>query len=99
MKSNKGMIGGLAFAVACLTEIVGTPVARAEVNENRAEVLTKGPGDAPGARSELHNVRDSERYEWLLHPDPKFQAVREPKECGPTDDAPMQADCDTSLGR
>jgi hypothetical protein len=65
MKLNR-MIAGLAFAVVCLTGIVVTPVARAAVNENGAEVLVTGPGDAPGPRSELQNVRDRERYEWLL---------------------------------
>jgi len=99
MKPNNRMIAGLAFAIACLTVIAVTPAARAEVNESGAEVLTNGTGDAPGVRSELQNVRNSERYEWLLHPSPNFRAVRERKECGPTDDAPTQADCDASLGR
>jgi hypothetical protein len=65
------MIADLAFAVVCLTAIVVTPVAHAEMNANGAEMLTNSrqtdPGDAPGARSELQNVRDSERYEWLVH--------------------------------
>jgi hypothetical protein len=99
MKSNNRMIAGLAFAVVCLTGVVARPVARAEVNENRAEVLINRPGDAPGARFELQNVRDREQYEWLLHPNPNFRALREPRECGPTHDAPRQADCDASLGR
>jgi hypothetical protein len=99
MKPNDRMIAGLAFAVACLTVIVVAPVARAEVNENGAEVLANGPGDKQGARFELRNVRDSERYDWLLHPTPHFRTVGEPKECGPTHDAPMQVDCGASLGR
>jgi hypothetical protein len=99
MKPNDRMIATLAFAVFCLSGIVVVPVACAEVNENGAEVLTNGPDDAPGTRFELRNVRDSERYDWLLHPNPNFRTVGEPKECGPTHDAPTQADCDASLGR
>jgi hypothetical protein len=96
------MIAGLAFVVVYLAAIVVTPVARAEVaevNESRAEMLVNRSGDAPGARSELQNVRDSERYESLLHPNPDFRAVREPRECGPTRDAPTQGECDAGLGR
>jgi hypothetical protein len=99
MKPNDRMITGLAFAVFCLTGIAVAPVARAEVNENGAEVLADRAGDRQGVRSEPQNVHDSEQYEWLLHPNPNFRTVREPKECGPTHDAPIQADCDASLGR
>jgi hypothetical protein len=103
MKPNNRIIAGLAFAAGCLTAIAITPAARAEMNPNGAEMATNGsltsPGDEPGAQSGLHNVRDSERYEWLVHSNPNFRAVREPKECGPTDDAPMHADCNASLGR
>ena len=103
MKPNNRIIAGLAFAAGCLTAIAITPAVRAEMNPNGVEVLTSGlltsPGDAPGAQSGLQNVRDSERYEWLVHSNPNFRAVRKPKECGPTADAPMHADCDSSLGR
>jgi hypothetical protein len=96
------MTVGLAFLVVYPAAIIVAPVARAEVaevNESRAEMLVNRSGDALGARSELHDVRDSERYEWLLHPNPDFRAVREPKECGPTRDAPTQGECDAGLGR
>jgi hypothetical protein len=93
------MIAGLAFAFLCLTGGVVPPATRAEVNENRAEMLVHGSGTATGSRLEPQSVRDSERYEQLLHPDPGFRAVREPKECGPTRDAPMRAECDANLGR
>lgn len=103
MQPNNRIMTGLAFAAACLTAIGLAPAARAEVNPNGTEVLTSGPltspGDAPGAQSGLHNWRDSERYDWLVHSNPNFRAVRQPKECGPTDDAPMHADCNPSLGR
>jgi len=103
MKSNNRIIAGLAFAAGFLMAIAITPAAHAEMNPNGAEVLASGPltspGDAPGAQSGLHNLRDSERYDWLVHSNPNFRAIREPKECGPTDDAPMHADCDASLGR
>lgn len=103
MKPNNRMIVGPTFAVVCLTAIVVAPLAHAEMHANGAEMLTDAlrgdPGDAPGARSELENLRDSERYEWLVHSSPNFRAVRDRKECGPTHDAPAQADCGTSLGR
>jgi hypothetical protein len=103
MKPNNRMIADLAFAVVCLTAIVVTPVAHAEMNANGAVVLTNGgqtdPGDASGARSELQNGRDGERYEWLLHPSSNVRAVRERTECGPTRDAPTQPECDASLGQ
>src|SRR5579862_6410546 len=102
MQPNNWIIAGLAFAAGCLTAIAVTPSARAEMNPNGVEVLASGaltsPGDAPGVQSELNNVRDSERYEWLVHSNPNFRAVRKPKECGPTDEAPLHADCNPSLG-
>jgi hypothetical protein len=103
MKPYNRIITGLALAAGCLTAIAVTPAVSAEMNPNGAEVLASGPltgpGDAPAAQSGLRNVRDSERYEWLVHSNPNFRAVREPKECGPTDDAPMHADCSPGLGR
>jgi hypothetical protein len=103
MKPNNSIIVSLAFAAVCLTAIVVTPAARAEMNANGTEGITNGPqtnpGDAQGARSGLQNVRDSDRYEWLVHSNPNFRAIRGRKECGPTEDAPMHADCSPSLGR
>jgi hypothetical protein len=103
MKSNNRIVAGLAFAAVCLTAIGVTPAARAEMNANGTEVIASGPqtgtSDAWGARSRLGNVRDSDRYEWLVHSNPNFRAVRERKECGPTEDAPMNADCSPGLGR
>jgi hypothetical protein len=103
VKPNNRIIVGLALAAGCLTAVAVTPAARAEMNRNGDEVLASGrlsfPGDAPGAPSGLDNLRDSARYEWLVHSNPNFRAVREPRECGPTDDAPMHPDCSPSLGR
>src|SRR5271154_2382202 len=73
---RRRMIAGLAFAFLCLTGGVVPPATRAEVNENRAEMLVHGSGTATGSRLEPQSVRDSERYEQLLHPDPGFRAVR-----------------------
>ena len=103
MKPNNRIVAGLALAVVCLTAFAATPAERGEMNANGGEAITNGPlagpGDASGARSELRNVRDSDRYESLVHSIPNFRAVRDPKECGPSDDAPMHAECDASLGR
>jgi hypothetical protein len=97
MTPNRRIITSLAFATACLSMIATTPVARAQVDPNRAELITNGPqtdpGDRAGARSAPQNVRDSARYESAVHANSNFRAVRERKECGSIDDAGMHADC------
>ncbi len=103
MKSNNRLISGLAFAAVCLTAIAVAPAARAEMNASGAQVITNGPqtdqGDARGALSGQANVRDSARYEALVHSNPNFRAVRERKECGPIGDPQMHASCVASFGR
>ena len=103
IKPNDRIIAGLAFAATCVTAIAVTPAARAEMNANGVEVITNrpqtDPGDVWSPRSGLHDVHDSDRYEWLVHSNPNFRAVRERKECGPIDYAPLHADCNASLGR
>lgn len=103
MKSNRRIIAGLTFAAVCLTAIALAPAAYAETNASGAQVITNGPqtgpGDARGALSGQANVRDSARYEALVHANPTFRAVRERKECGPIDDAQMHANCVASFGR
>ncbi len=103
MKTNSKIIAGLAFAAACLAVIAVAPAARAEMNANGAEVITNGPqtdpGDARGVRSAQQNVRDSDRYEALVHTNPGFRAARERKECGPINDARMHADCIAGFGQ
>ena len=96
MKHNDRIIAGLAFVAVCLTAFAATPAERADMNANPAEVVTNSPritpGDVQDAQSGVQNVRDSDRYESLVHSNPRFRTVRERKECGPTDDAPMHAD-------
>ena len=103
MKPSNGFITGLALAVVCLAAIGVTPAAHAGINADRGEVVANNPQTAPGdawsARSGLPDARESDRYERLLHSDPDFRAVRERTECGPTDTAPMRAECNASLGR
>ena len=103
MKPSNRIIASLTFAAVCLTVIAVAPATSAEMNANGAEVMTNGPqtdpGDARGALSGQGNVRDSARYEALVHSNPSFRAVRERKECGPIDDARMHANCVASFGR
>ena len=103
MKSNSLIISGLAIAAVCLTAIAIAPAARAEMNRSGAQVITNGPqtdpGDVRSALSGRENVRDSARYEALVHSNPNFRAVREQKECGPIDDPQMHANCVASFGR
>lgn len=103
MKPNNRLIASLAFAAVCVTAVAVTPAARAEMNANGAEVITNGPqtspGDAQGARSGQQNVRDSDRYDALVHSDPNFRAARELKECGPITDPRMHANCVAGLGK
>ena len=103
MKSNRRIVTGLTFAAVCLTAIAVAPAAHAEINASGAQVITNGPqtdpGDARGALSGQENVRDSARYEALVHSNPNFRAGRERKECGPIDDARMHANCVASFGR
>jgi|SRR5579864_6535262 len=103
MKPNNGIITGLALVAVCLTAITVTPAARAEINANRGELVANSPQTDPGnawsARSGLPDAHESDRYEQLLHSDPDFRAVGERTECGPTDAAPMRAECNASLGR
>jgi hypothetical protein len=97
MTPNRRVIASLAFATACLTVIATAPAARAQMEPNRAELITNGPqtdpGDRAGAISAPQNVRDSRNYESAVHSNPNFRAAREQKECGPIDDAKMHADC------
>src|ERR1700722_7978337 len=103
MTPNRSIIASLAFATACLTAIATTPAARAQMEPNRAELITNGPqtnpGDRAGARSAAQNVRDSHNYEATVRSNPNYRAVREQKECGPIDDARMHSDCLATFGK
>jgi hypothetical protein len=101
MKPNNKIIAGLAFMAVCLTAFAVMPAERAEMNANAVGVITNhpqtNPDDAWSTRAELQNV-GGDRYQWLVHSKPNFRAIGERKECGPTNDAPMHAECDASLG-
>jgi hypothetical protein len=103
MKPTNRITVSLVFAAAFLTAMTVMPVAHAQMNTRDAEVITNGPqtnpGDAPGARSGPQNVRDSDRYESLVHSNPDFRADRERKECGPITDPRMHANCVAGLAK
>jgi hypothetical protein len=64
-------------------------------------VVTNGPqidpGDSSGSWSAQQNVRDSERYEAVVHANSSFRASRISKECGPISDPQLHANCVASL--
>jgi hypothetical protein len=65
------------------------------------QVITNGPQTNPGDRSgswaAQQNVRDSERYEAVVHANGSFRAHRVQKECGPINDPQLHADCVASF--
>ena len=91
----------LAFSAAFLTAIAIMPTARAEMNANGAEVVTNGPqtgpGDSRGSWSARQNVRDSQRYEAVVHSNSGYRAGRIKKECGPINDPQLHASCVASF--
>lgn len=101
MTSKCKLMAGLVFSAAFLTAIATMPNARAAMNTNGAEVISSGPqahpGDSPGARSVRQNVRDSQRYEALVHSNGGFRASRVKKECGPITDPQLRASCVASF--
>lgn len=102
MKPEFTITASLAFAIGCLTVIAVVPATRAQTNTGGVEVITNGPqvdpGDGRADRRASDNVRDSRRYEALIHANATFRAVRERKECGPISDPAMHADCVASFG-
>lgn len=91
----------LAFSATLLTAIAITAVARAEMNTSGAAVITNGPQadprDSSGSWAAPQNVRDSQRYEAMLHSNSSFRAGRIAKECGPINDPKLHADCVASF--
>jgi hypothetical protein len=91
----------LAFSAAFLTAITTMPIARAEMNANGAEVVTNGPQadarDSSGSWSRQQNVRDSRRYEAVVHSNGSYRASRVKKECGPINDPQLHASCVASF--
>jgi len=67
----------------------------------RAQIITNGPqanpGDRSGSWSAGQNVRNSERYEAVVHSNSRFRANRMQKECGPITDQQLHADCVASF--
>jgi hypothetical protein len=45
------------------------------------------------------NVRDSERYDAVVHANRSFRANRISRECGPINDPQLHADCVASFGK
>jgi hypothetical protein len=101
MKTKHKMMTSLVFSAAFLTAIAAIPIARAETNANGAEVVTNGPqanpGDSSGTWSKQQNVRDSQRYEAVVHSNSGYRASRVKKECGPINDPQLHASCVASF--
>jgi hypothetical protein len=101
MTTKYKLVKSLAFSAAFLTAIAIVPSARAEMGTSGAEIITNGPqtnpGDRSGSWSARQNVRDSERYEAVVHSNGSFRANRVRKECGPIDDRQLHADCVASF--
>ncbi len=103
MTTKYKLMTSLAFFAGFLTAIATVPIARAEMNTSGVEVITNGPqvnpGDRSGSWSAQQNVRDSERYEAVVHANGSFRANRMSKECGPINDPQLHANCVASFGR
>ena len=92
-----------AFSAALLTTIATIPAARAQMSTSGIVVVTNGPqtnpGDRSGSWSAQQNVRDSARYEAVVHANSGFRANRVSKECGPINDPQLHANCVASFGQ
>ena len=95
------LVTSLAFSAAFLTAIAIMPTGRAEMGTSGAEIITNGPQTNPrdrsGSWSAQQNVRDSARYEAVVHSNSGFRANRVRKECGPINDRQLHADCVASF--
>ena len=93
----------LAVLAAFLTAIAAMATAQAQMYTSGTQVITNGPqtnpGDRPGSWSAQQNVRDSERYEAVMHANGSFRANRVQKECGPINDPQLHANCVASFGK
>jgi hypothetical protein len=93
----------LAFSAAFLTAVATMPAARAQMGTSGTVVVTNGPQTNPGDRSGYwsaqQNVRDSARYEAVVHANGSFRANRVSKECGPINDPQLHANCVASFGQ
>ena len=103
MTTGYKIMTSLALSAAFLTAIATTPAARGQMGASGAVVVTNGPqvdpGDRSGAWSAQRNVRDSQRYEAVVHANGSFRANRISKECGPINDPQLHANCVASFGQ
>jgi hypothetical protein len=103
MTTGYKIMTSLAFSAAFLAAIAVMPAARAQMGTSGAVVVTNGPqidpGDRSGSWSAQQNVRDSERYEAVVHANSSFRANRISKECGPINDPQLHANCVASFGQ
>jgi hypothetical protein len=101
MKTKYKITMSVAFLAAVLAGIAIMPTARAAMNANGAEVVTNGPqvnpGDSLGTWSKQQNLRDSQRYEAVVHSNSGYRASRVKKECGPINDPQLHASCVASF--
>lgn len=101
MTTKHALTASLALTAALLAVIATMPIARAAMGTSGVVVITNGPqvdpGDASRAWSARQNVRDSQRYEALVHTNNSFRARRIIRECGPINDPRLHADCVASF--
>jgi hypothetical protein len=101
MKTKYKMMTSLVFSAAVLAGTATMPTARAAMNATGTEVVTNGPqansGDSSGAWSKQQNVRESQRYEAVVHSNRGYRASRVKKECGPINDPQLHASCVASF--
>jgi hypothetical protein len=101
IKTKYKLMTSLAFSAAFLTAIATMPTARAEMNATGAEVVTNGaqanPHDNLGPSPTRQNLRDSQRYEAVVHSNSGYRASRVKKECGPITDPQLHASCVASF--
>ena len=101
MKTKYEIVTSLAFSAVLLAAFATMPTARAQMNTNGAEVVTNGPQANPhdnsGPSSTRQNVRDSQRYETVVHSNHGYRAGRIKKECGPITDPELHASCIASF--
>jgi hypothetical protein len=103
MTAGYKFMTSVVFSAAFLAAITTMPAARAQMGTSGAVVVTNGPqvdpGDRSGSWSAQQNVRDSERYEAVVHANGSYRANRISKECGPINDPQLHANCVASFGR
>jgi hypothetical protein len=102
MTTKYKIMTSLAFSAAFLTAIAILPAARAQMGTSGAVVVTNGPqidpGDRPGSWSAQQKVRDSKRYEAVVHANRASVPIAN-KECGPINDPQLHANCVASFGQ